>query len=80
MSEAFTIHTLEGRMTGQAGDFLIIGIQGEQYPCKKEIFEATYELVQDDEPEAIYGTCEDCGAVLTREAYELHDASHSVST
>lgn len=75
MSEAFTVDTLEGTMTGQAGDFLIIGIQGEQYPCKKAIFEATYELVQ-DEPEAIYGACQDCGQVLTRQAYELHNTSH----
>lgn len=36
------------------------------------------ELVQ-DEPELIYGTCEDCGAVLTREAYELHNSDHTVS-
>jgi hypothetical protein len=33
-------------MQGNPGDYLITGVAGEQYPCKKEIFEATYELVE----------------------------------
>ena len=37
------IPTLEGRMRADAGDFVIRGIKGEFYPCKPEIFEATYE-------------------------------------
>lgn len=37
------IHTLEGNMTGQPGDWLIRGVAGEYYPCKDEIFRATYE-------------------------------------
>ena len=37
------IHTLEGIMRGNAGDWIICGVQGELYPCKREIFEATYE-------------------------------------
>jgi len=41
----FTVETLEGTMLGKAGDYLIIGIVGEQYPCAKEIFEKTYEAV-----------------------------------
>jgi len=41
----FTVHTLEGMMTGKAGDYLITGIKGEQYPCKKEIFKESYEPV-----------------------------------
>lgn len=41
------IHTLEGDMTAQPGDYIITGIEGEQYPCKKEIFEATYTPVED---------------------------------
>ena len=40
-----TIDTLEGRMTASKGDFIICGIQGEFYPCKPDIFEATYEAV-----------------------------------
>ena len=39
------IPTLEGLMTGNEGDFIIKGIQGEFYPCKPDIFEATYEKI-----------------------------------
>ena len=39
------IPTLEGVMTAQTGDWIIKGIQGEFYPCKPDIFEATYEAV-----------------------------------
>ena len=39
------IETLEGTMHANIGDYIISGIQGEQYPCKPDIFEATYELV-----------------------------------
>lgn len=37
------IDTLEGTMTAQEGDFIIKGVQGEFYPCKPDIFNATYE-------------------------------------
>jgi hypothetical protein len=37
------IETPEGTMTGQPGDWLIRGVQGEFYPCKPSIFAATYE-------------------------------------
>lgn len=37
------IKTLEGTMTAQPGDWIIRGVQGELYPCKPAIFEATYE-------------------------------------
>lgn len=39
------IATLEGVMTAKQGDFIIQGIKGEIYPCKPDIFEATYEAV-----------------------------------
>ena len=39
------IHTLEGVMEAQIGDWIIKGIKGEFYPCKPDIFEATYEAV-----------------------------------
>ena len=42
------IDTLEGPLTAQPGDWIITGIQGEQYPCKPDIFEATYEEVHDE--------------------------------
>lgn len=38
------IKTLEGTMTAFIGDWIIRGIKGEFYPCKPDIFEATYEL------------------------------------
>ncbi|WP_449278005.1 hypothetical protein [Leucobacter sp. GX24907] len=37
------ITTLEGVMTAQPGDYVIRGVQGEFYPCKPDIFEATYD-------------------------------------
>ena len=41
---ALTISTLEGEMTASPGDYIITGVKGERYPCKPDIFEATYEL------------------------------------
>jgi len=42
------IDTLEGEMSGRIGDWIIKGVQGEFYPCKPEIFAATYEQVTTD--------------------------------
>ena len=39
------ILTLEGTMTANEGDWIIKGVKGEFYPCKPDIFEATYEKV-----------------------------------
>lgn len=39
------IHTLEGWMRVRPGDWVITGVAGEKYPCKPDIFEATYEIV-----------------------------------
>lgn len=39
---SISIPTLEGVMTADEGDYIIKGIQGEFYPCKPDIFEATY--------------------------------------
>lgn len=41
-----TIKTLEGDMLARAGEWLIQGVQGEFYPCKPDIFAATYEPVR----------------------------------
>lgn len=43
------IPTLEGNMTALNRDYIIKGIKGEFYPCKPDIFEATYEAVLDEE-------------------------------
>ena len=42
------IETLEGTMWAASGDWIIRGVQGEFYPCKPDIFEATYEAVGPD--------------------------------
>lgn len=41
------IHTLEGDMTASVGDYIITGVNGEQYPCKPDIFRKTYEPVSE---------------------------------
>ena len=40
------VHTLEGNMEGQLKDWIIRGVQGEFYPCKPDIFEATYDPIE----------------------------------
>lgn len=40
-----TIHTLEGDHIVRDGDWVITGVKGEKYPCKPDIFEATYEPI-----------------------------------
>lgn len=42
-----TIPTLEGDMFASVGDWIIKGIKGEFYPCKPDIFAATYEAVEE---------------------------------
>lgn len=44
--EHLEIKTLEGVMRGDVGDWIIKGIKGEFYPCKNDIFEASYEAVE----------------------------------
>lgn len=41
------IHTLEGVMRADIGDWIIKGIKGEFYPCKNDIFEASYYLYEE---------------------------------
>lgn len=41
------ISTLEGDMIASPGDWIITGVNGEQYPCKPNIFEKTYEPMND---------------------------------
>lgn len=43
---ALLIPTLEGEHIASPGDWIICGIAGEFYPCKPDIFEATYEAVE----------------------------------
>jgi hypothetical protein len=50
IDEPFTVDTLEGKMKGEPGDYLVIGTKGEQYPVRKEIFESIYEKVPPFDP------------------------------
>ncbi|GAB7004418.1 hypothetical protein JCM18899A_18910 [Nocardioides sp. AN3] len=45
--EGIYIQTLEGSMFAKPDDWIIRGVQGEFYPCKPDIFAATYDAVSD---------------------------------
>lgn len=45
-NDYITISTLEGKMTADIDDMIIKGVKGELYPCKRDIFLATYEQVE----------------------------------
>ena len=45
--DGLKIFTLEGEMLASHGDWIIKGVKGEFYPCKPDIFTATYEPVYD---------------------------------
>ena len=45
-ADGVVIQTLEGAMLASPGDWIIRGVAGEFYPCKPDIFEATYERVE----------------------------------
>jgi hypothetical protein len=44
-SEGLKIFTMEGALTATIGDWIVKGVKGEYYPCKPDIFDATYEPV-----------------------------------
>ena len=44
-SRGININTLEGIMLVSKGDWVIKGVKGEYYPCKSDIFKATYEQI-----------------------------------
>lgn len=46
------IKTLEGVMFAKKGDYIIKGIKGEFYPCKKDIFEKTYEEAEESKDDS----------------------------
>lgn len=41
--DGYDIYTLEGTMHASPGDYIIMGVRGEAYPCKPDIFHQTYE-------------------------------------
>jgi ADP-heptose:LPS heptosyltransferase len=46
--EGLKIFTLEGTHFANIGDYIIKGVKGEFYPCKPDIFEATYESIEEE--------------------------------
>lgn len=54
--DTYLIPTLEGLMKFTRDDMLITGVKGEIYPCKRDIFKATYERVYDAPPVLSYET------------------------
>jgi hypothetical protein len=46
IEEPFLVETLEGKMKGKKGDWLMVGVNGEMYPCDQDIFEKTYNLLK----------------------------------
>lgn len=49
------IETLEGKMSAPPGSYIIKGIEGEYYPCRKDIFESTYNSISE-----VTVTCDNC--------------------
>ena len=47
------INTPEGQMTAEEGDYLVLGVTGEYYSIKANIFDLTYEEVSDEEVDSM---------------------------
>lgn len=47
--EGFEVTTMEGKVRGNSGDYLMFGVAGEKYPCNKEIFEKSYDIIGEKE-------------------------------
>ena len=62
------IHTLEGDMMASVGDYIITGVNGEQYPCKPDIFEKTHEIVEQEAVKAIKRAID-----ILNKSMECHD-------
>lgn len=73
------VETLEGTMRAEVGDWIIRGVQGEFYPCKPDIFEATYSKVLDDGEQQTLDeeALEEWIDGYERRGYDYHDMSAS---
>jgi hypothetical protein len=47
--EPFFVDTMEGRMSGKPGDYLMMGVEGELYVCAQSVFEKTYDFISEKE-------------------------------
>lgn len=66
--EELEIETLEGTMRADVGDYIILGVKGEPYPCKPDIFQETYESVNDEDTsveEFVLDNCIEWSNILT---------------
>jgi hypothetical protein len=50
------IRTLEGTLEVTVGDWIICGVNGELYPCKPDIFDKTYDILDDAEIRRLHET------------------------
>lgn len=48
VKEKTIVNTIEGQLTAQPGDWIITGVDGEEWPVKKSIFEKTYKVIEND--------------------------------
>lgn len=81
--ETLIIPTLEGEMTAAPGDWIIRGVKGEFYPCKPDIFAATYEPAEAEplNPDWCEGcTPENCSTGCGRQVIEWRKAAEPVHT
>jgi hypothetical protein len=69
---ALIIPTLEGTMRAEVGDWIIKGVKGELYPCKPDIFAATYEPASNPAPTEIRATSEMIEAAVHTWALACH--------
>lgn len=63
------IETLEGKMQANIGDMIIKGVKGEFYPCKPDIFKATYDKAPADYKDR-----------MKAEHYELNERANKLSS
>lgn len=46
IKEPFSVNSMEGKLTGKKGDWLMKGVDGELYICDNDIFKKTYDIVE----------------------------------
>ena len=70
LEERIEIPTLEGTMVGEIGDWLITGVNNEQYPCKDDIFRKTYEPAESAASRMLFADRDDHVVILTTNSGE----------
>ncbi len=51
--DGLKIFTLEGKMSANVGDWILKGLKGEHWPCKKDIFDLTYDEINGEDANAV---------------------------